>query len=209
MVNVPWSWLEPGDVARLRAAGLQVAGGTADTVADIATCVRLGLDAIDFERPCACGRRARPPAAARLKPVRLTDRILLIGSGEPDWAPTDPLDLQVYLVETPDGHVVIDAGAGASVPAMVQAARRDGVDPARIGLVLLTHGHADHAGGAAAWRRSVPGIRIGAAPTVGRWLAAADETATSVDRARAAGIYPEAYRLEACDPDVGSCRRRR
>src|SRR6478752_1733528 len=134
--------------------------------------------------------------------MRLTDRILLIGSGEPDWAPTDPLDSQVYLVETPDGHVVIDAGAGASVPAMVEAARRDGVDPTRIRHVLLTHGHADHAGGAAAWRRSVPGVRIGAEPTVGGWLAAADEEATSVDRARAAGIYPTTYFLEACEPDI-------
>ena len=134
--------------------------------------------------------------------MRLTDRIRLIGSGEPDWAPTDPLDSQVYLVETADGHVVIDAGAGASVPAMLEAARRDGVDPARIGLVLLTHGHADHAGGAAAWRRSLPGVRIGADPTVGAWLAAADETATSVDRARSAGLYPDTYRLEACEPDL-------
>ena len=48
----------------------------------------------------------------------------------------------------------------------------------------------------------MPGIRIGAEPTVGRWLAAGDETATSVDRARAAGIYPSTYRLEACEPDV-------
>jgi glyoxylase-like metal-dependent hydrolase (beta-lactamase superfamily II) len=134
--------------------------------------------------------------------MRLTDRILLIGSGEPDWAPTDPLDSQVYLVETPDGHVVVDAGAGSSVPAMLDAARRDGVDPARITLVLLTHGHADHAGGAAAWRRSIPGIRIGADPTVGGWLARGDETATSVDRARSAGIYPATYRLAACEPDL-------
>ena len=134
--------------------------------------------------------------------MRLTDRILLIGSGEPDWAPTDRLDSQVYLVETPDGHVVIDAGAGASVSAMLEAARRDGVDPGRVRLVLLTHAHADHAGGAAAWRRSVAGVRIGAAPVVGGWLAAGDETASSVDRARSAGIYPSTYRLEACEPDI-------
>jgi glyoxylase-like metal-dependent hydrolase (beta-lactamase superfamily II) len=131
----------------------------------------------------------------------LSERILLIGSGEPDWAPTDPLDAQVYLVETPNGHVVVDAGAGASVPAMVAAARRDGVDPDRVTWVLLTHGHADHAGGAAAWRRSLPGVRIAAAPEVAGWLAAGDETATSVDRARRAGIYPPTYRLEACEPD--------
>jgi glyoxylase-like metal-dependent hydrolase (beta-lactamase superfamily II) len=131
----------------------------------------------------------------------LTERILLIGSGERDWAPTDPLDSQVYLVETPDGHVVVDAGAGASVPAMVAAARHDGVDPDRIVWVMLTHGHADHAGGAAAWRRSVPNVRIAASPEVGGWLAAGDEAATSVDRARRAGIYPSSYSLEACEAD--------
>ena len=51
MVNVPWSWLEPREVARLRAAGLQVAGGTADAAVDVATCVRLGLDAVDSNDP--------------------------------------------------------------------------------------------------------------------------------------------------------------
>lgn len=133
--------------------------------------------------------------------MRLSERILLIGSGEPDWAPTDPLDSQVYLVETPDGHVIVDAGLGASVPTMVEAARHDGVDPERVVWILLTHGHADHAGGAAAWRRSLPNVRIAASPDVAGWLAAGDETAMSVDRARRAGIYPSTYHLEACEPD--------
>jgi glyoxylase-like metal-dependent hydrolase (beta-lactamase superfamily II) len=132
--------------------------------------------------------------------VRLTPRIFLIGSGEPDWATTDPLDAQVYLVTTDAGHVVVDAGAGRSVESMVAAARADGLDPARIAWVLLTHGHADHAGGAVAWQRAVPGARVAASAEVGSWLAAADETATSVDRGRAAGIYPADYRLEPCEP---------
>ncbi len=51
MVNVPWSWLGPDEVARLHDAGLLVAGGTADAAADIATCVRLGLDAVDSNDP--------------------------------------------------------------------------------------------------------------------------------------------------------------
>jgi glycerophosphoryl diester phosphodiesterase len=53
MVNVPWSWLDPAAVARLHHAGLLVAGGTADTAADIATCLRLGLDAVDSNDPGA------------------------------------------------------------------------------------------------------------------------------------------------------------
>ncbi len=132
--------------------------------------------------------------------MRLTERIFLIGSGEPDWAPTDPLDAQVYLVTTDAGHVVVDAGAGRSVDSIIAAATSDGLDPGRIRWVLLTHGHGDHAGGAAAWQRAVRGARVATSVEVGAWLAAADETATSVDRARAAGIYPADYRLEACEP---------
>jgi glycerophosphoryl diester phosphodiesterase len=63
MVNLPWSWLGPEDVARLHDAGLLVAGGTADTAADVATCVRLGLDAVDSNDPglaVAARDRLRP-----------------------------------------------------------------------------------------------------------------------------------------------------
>lgn len=133
--------------------------------------------------------------------MRLSNRIYLVGSGEHDWALTDALDAQVYLVTTDDGHVVVDAGAGRSVDAIVAAIRADGVDPARVRWVLLTHGHGDHAGGAAAWRAAVPGARIAASTEVAGWLAAGDETATSVDRARAAGIYPPDFRLRPCEPE--------
>jgi hydroxyacylglutathione hydrolase len=133
--------------------------------------------------------------------MRLTERIFLVGSGEADWAPTDPLDAQVYLVTTEDGHVVVDAGAGRSVGAIKRAIRDDGVDPGRIRWVLLTHGHGDHAGGAGAWRHEVPGARVAASREVCGWLATGDETATSIDRARAAGMYPPDFRLEPCEPD--------
>jgi glyoxylase-like metal-dependent hydrolase (beta-lactamase superfamily II) len=133
--------------------------------------------------------------------MRLTDRIHLVGSGEAAWALTDPLDSQVYLVTTPDGHVVVDTGTGRSLEAILAEVRRDGLDPVDIGWILLTHAHADHAGGGAAWRRALPSIRIAASAETAPWLAAADEEATSVDRARAAGLYPADYRLEPFEVD--------
>ncbi len=133
--------------------------------------------------------------------MRLTDRIHLVGSGEPDWALSDPRDSQVYLVSTPGGHVVVDTGTGRSVTTILAEVARDDLKPADIGWILLTHAHADHAGGGAAWRRAIPGVRIAAAAETAPWLAAADEEATSVDRARAAGIYPADYRLEAFEVD--------
>jgi hydroxyacylglutathione hydrolase len=134
--------------------------------------------------------------------VRLTERIHLVGSGEPDLATSDPIDSQVYLVDTGDGLLCIDAGAGRSVERILAEVRAGGLVPDEIRWVLLTHGHADHAGGAAAWRRRLPGVRIGASAAVAGWIEAADEEATSVDRARRAGIYPPDYRLEPCEIDV-------
>jgi glyoxylase-like metal-dependent hydrolase (beta-lactamase superfamily II) len=133
--------------------------------------------------------------------VQLTERIHLVGSGETGWAVTDRIDSQVYLVDTGDGLACIDAGAGRSLERIIAEVRADGLAPGRIRWVLLTHGHADHAGGAAAWRRAVPHIQVGASGQVADWLAAGDEEALSVDRARAAGIYPIDYRLEPCEVD--------
>ncbi|MGH2512463.1 MAG: MBL fold metallo-hydrolase, partial [Candidatus Limnocylindrales bacterium] len=127
--------------------------------------------------------------------MQLTDRIYLIASAEPDWAMTDRLDSQVYLVDTGDGLACIDAGAGRSHDQVVAAMRADGLEPGRVRWVLLTHGHADHAGGAAAWRRTLPGVTIGASAEVAGWLADGNEEAVSLDRARRAGIYPPDYRL--------------
>lgn len=133
--------------------------------------------------------------------MRLTDRIHLVGSGEPDWALSDPRDSQVYLVSTADGHVVVDTGTGRSVATILAEVARDDLRAGDIAWILLTHAHADHAGGGAAWRRAIPGVRIAASADTAPWLATADEEATSVDRARAAGIYPADYRLEGFEVD--------
>lgn len=133
--------------------------------------------------------------------MRLTERVFLVGSGEPDLATTDAIDSQVYLVDGGDGYLCIDAGAGRSVDTILATVRADGLDPEAIRWIVLTHGHADHAGGAAAWRRALPRVRLAASAAVGQWLASGDEVATSVDRARIAGMYPPEYRLEACEID--------
>ena len=133
--------------------------------------------------------------------MRLTERVFLVGSGEPDLATTDTIDSQVYLVDGGDGYLCVDAGAGRSIEAILAAVREDGLDPEAIRWVVLTHGHADHAGGAAAWRGALPKVKLAASAEVGGWLAKGDEVATSVDRARIAGMYPLDYRLAACEID--------
>lgn len=48
-----------------------------------------------------------------------------------------------------DRPVLVDAGAPGDGRRIAQGLRRRGIDPAEVALVVLTHGHADHAGGAA------------------------------------------------------------
>jgi hydroxyacylglutathione hydrolase len=133
--------------------------------------------------------------------VRLTERIYLVGGAEPGWPISDALDAQVYVVDTSDGLAAIDAGAGRATASLVAAIQADGLDPSGVRWLLLTHAHADHAGGAAAWRRVLPHVEVLASADVAGWLVRGDEEATSVDRARGAGIYPAGYRLEPCEVD--------
>ena len=115
---------------------------------------------------------------------------------------TDSIDSQVYLIEASGGHVVVDGGAGRSVDAILANVAADGLEAADIAWLLITHAHGDHAGAGPAWRARLPGLRIGASSEVAGWLEAADEEATSVDRARRAGIYPADYRLAPCEIDL-------
>ena len=51
-----------------------------------------------------------------------------------------------------DGWIIVDAGAPGDHTAILRAAAAQGVLPSAIRLILLTHGHVDHFGGAQALR---------------------------------------------------------
>jgi len=57
----------------------------------------------------------------------------------------------VYLLIGPDGPVLIESGPGSTLPAVLDGLAAQGVRPADVGHVLLTHIHLDHAGAAGWW----------------------------------------------------------
>ena len=59
--------------------------------------------------------------------------------------------VNVFLVRG-DGWIIVDAGAPGDHTAILKAAAAHGVTPEAIRLILLTHGHVDHFGGAKALR---------------------------------------------------------
>lgn len=123
---------------------------------------------------------------------RLSDSLWLVDTGS-------PYDCHVYVIDGGTAAALVDCGTGIATDGLL-----DGIDATdcldRLSHVLLTHYHADHAGGAAALRAERD-VRVLASAETAAALAAGDEERTQVAAARAAGIYPADYRYPACPVD--------
>jgi metallo-beta-lactamase class B len=80
-----------------------------------------------------------------MKPKEIHSGIYLVASSDM----TDAKDCCVYLLDLGE-LVLVDAGAGASAPAIIRNIESLGFDSARLSTIVLTHCHIDHVGGAAA-----------------------------------------------------------
>jgi glyoxylase-like metal-dependent hydrolase (beta-lactamase superfamily II) len=138
--------------------------------------------------------------------VKLTPDIALVGAGRAGFDLTSPLDCNVYLIDGGDGELaLVDAGAGdgaGNTDTLLRSIAADGYDPARIGRLLVTHYHADHAGGAADIHERI-GCPVHASPLTARTLETADAEQISLPVAKQAGYYPADYDFRAC-PATGS-----
>ncbi len=86
--------------------------------------------------------------------MRITRHLYLVGSGLHRLS--HPGDCHVYLLEAGGALALIDAGCGEDSSRLIDAIAADGLDPASISHLLITHAHRDHAGGAAAVARALP-----------------------------------------------------
>ena len=96
--------------------------------------------------------------------------IWLVGCG--GWGGSEdkfsrPGDANVYLIDGGTELGLVDAGHGPEDPQILENIRAAGFDPKRIGKILLTHAHNDHAE-AADWIRKQTGARIYAGPVTAR-----------------------------------------
>ncbi|MFI6934133.1 MBL fold metallo-hydrolase [Streptomyces sp. NPDC050287] len=127
--------------------------------------------------------------------MQLTEHVHLLASGAAGFDLSDPLDCHVYLVRGSRRSVLVDAGGGRSASTILRKAGSTGTIPDHL---LLTHGHADHAGGAATLAEELPGLRVLAGAAAVRWIAEGDERGLSVDKGKAAGVYPADYAFRPC-----------
>ena len=129
--------------------------------------------------------------------MKITDQVYAVGGGSNGLGISDGHDCNVYLVDGGEELALIDAGCGVDIEPIVANIEAEGFDLARVRHLLLTHGHADHAGGAAALRERL-GLDVAVSQHVANALEEGDEAAISLDRARAEGVYPADFRLAPC-----------
>lgn len=132
--------------------------------------------------------------------MRIEPRVYLVGSGRMGFDMTHPLDCNIYLFDTGAGYALFDIGAGLGLDALLAVCAADGIDPAAISHLFLTHAHTDHAGGAAALRERLP-VTVVTGEATGRIVAAGDAEAVSLPDARRGGMYPADYIYHACPVD--------
>ncbi|MEI6636013.1 MAG: MBL fold metallo-hydrolase [Planctomycetota bacterium] len=130
--------------------------------------------------------------------MQVHDRIHIVASGAYGCDLTHPSDCHAYLIDGGSEWAMIDAGAGVDASAMVRGIAAAGVDADRLRHALVSHAHADHAGGAAALREQF-GLDVHASPEVAAILRSGDEQAAGVDIGKAQGSYAPDYVYRATE----------
>jgi len=134
--------------------------------------------------------------------MQLTRRVFLVGSGSTGFSLSHDSDCHIYLVDGGSELALVDAGAGPGVPETVGNICAHGFALEDVRWLFLTHFHADHAGGAAALRAALPGLKVLASKEGAGWLRSGDERAISLDMGKKGGYYAPEYRFEPCPVDV-------
>lgn len=133
--------------------------------------------------------------------MQLTSRAYLVGSGRLGLTLTDPYDCNVFLIDGGTEVALVDAGAGYRPAALLASIEQRELPTAKPTKLLLTHKHADHAGGAAVVHEAT-GAELHASRVTADTIRNGERVDAGLDRARATGSYPSDYVFHGAGVDV-------
>ncbi len=131
--------------------------------------------------------------------MRITQRIYMVGSGQVGLS--HATDGHIYLLDAGRQLILVDAGAGQDPTRIIQNIREEGLNERAVAYLLLTHSHADHAGGAKALK-ALTGAEIICSEVEAGLLTSGSDEELGLDRARRSGIYPPDYVYDHIEADV-------
>ncbi|WP_206669869.1 MBL fold metallo-hydrolase [Paenibacillus luteus] len=130
--------------------------------------------------------------------IKLDEGIFMVGSGKFGAQISDSMDCNVYLLDGGNGeYALIDAGGGVNPERIVANIERLGIAPSQIKYLVLTHGHGDHAAGAAYFQRQY-GIAVITSKEIQPWIERGDRNKVSITAAVKANVYPKDYQFLPC-----------
>ena len=120
--------------------------------------------------PPDLGKWLNDAEAQKVEPWKPFDNVTFVGVC---WVSS-------WLIKTSEGHVLIDTLYGPFIGQLIENLKSTGVDFADIKYVLMTHGHFDHVGGAAALKPLLPNAKF--VMTQGGWDEAIESSEKSEGR---------------------------
>ncbi|MGD9288702.1 MAG: MBL fold metallo-hydrolase, partial [Desulfobacterales bacterium] len=130
--------------------------------------------------------------------MQINERVFLVGGGLTGFGLSHDSDCHVYLIDGGSEAALIDAGAGLGLNDILANIDGHGLNADKISHLLLTHLHADHAGGAAGVKAAIPSITVAAAEDMAPALRQGDEEAIALTHGKRGGYYADDYRFRPC-----------
>jgi len=130
--------------------------------------------------------------------MRILEDIFLVGSGQVRLS--NKMDCHVYLIDCGGEHVLVDAGVGLGTDEILANVRSLGFDARKIGTILVSHSHADHAGGCTTLKSEI-GCKVFAPESESEIIENGSEEDLGLDVTKRAGAYPSNYVFGHCAVD--------
>jgi len=131
--------------------------------------------------------------------MKIVEDVFLVGSGQIRLS--NAMDCHVYLINGGNELALIDAGVGLDTDLILDNVRQEGFSEKSIRLLLLTHTHADHAGGCKKIKEAT-GCEVVTSEIEGRLLENGSEEDLGLDVAKRSNIYPKDYIFPHCKVDL-------